>query len=340
MQRKFKAGLIAGLMVALAGCSSNQDAAPALPELGTNPERLYLAGLSSGGYMAHQLHLAWPEQVQGVAIFAAGPYGCARGGLVDALQRCMFIQRGAPQAATSLALIEEEAAAGNLGDPQALAGDRVFLYHGLGDRVVHPRVGEALQATYQQLVGDQLHVHQQPQAGHGLPTLSTGVDCAASAAPYVNACGFAGAAVSMAHLDGAPRGASELTASVQSFDQRPFFEDSRGLADQGYYYQPAACAADPQSCGLVMVLHGCDQAAEQVGLAFIEQSGYLEAAEAHQLVVLFPQARSRTANPKACWDWWGLESRDYDTRTGRQMRALHSLWQAAQVQEAPRSTAR
>lgn len=37
--------------------------------------KVYLAGVSSGGYMANQLHLAYSTLFSGAAIFAAGPWG-------------------------------------------------------------------------------------------------------------------------------------------------------------------------------------------------------------------------------------------------------------------------
>ena len=47
-----------------------------------------LSGLSSGAYMAGQYHLAFAENVDGVAMIAAGPVYCAQNSLGLALEHC------------------------------------------------------------------------------------------------------------------------------------------------------------------------------------------------------------------------------------------------------------
>ena len=36
-----------------------------------------------------------------------------------------------------------------------------------------------------------------------------------------------------------------------------------------------------------------------------EQAGYASWADANDIVVLYPQAKTTTANPEGCWDWFG-----------------------------------
>lgn len=317
--------VLAGLV--LAGCSGKGESWPTLPDVRTDPQRVYLAGLSSGGYMAHQLHLAWPEEVRGVAVFAAGPYGCAREGVSAALQRCMGVLRGAPNLEQTLGIIRQASADGALGDLDRLAQSRVFIYQAGADPVIHRQVSGVLQQTYAQLVPEGLLSHQGRLAGHGIPTLDQGVACALTASPYVNACGYAGAAESLAHLDGEVRHpvAAEAAGQLLKFDQQPLRGASKGMADWGYVYLPPGCAEG--GCGLNLVLHGCDQGVEKVGEDFIHLSGYLQQADARQLVTVFPQIRTTLPNPKGCWDWWGYESKAFDTRQGPQMQALRGIWQ-------------
>lgn len=311
----------------LTGCSSAEQQEPPLPALNTDPERLYLAGLSSGGYLAHQLHLAWPDEVRGIAVFAAGPYGCAREGLSAALHRCMGVSRGAPQVNQTLEVIHSAAKAGAIGDPEALKNSRVYLYQGAADPLIHARVSQTLQQTYAQLVPDGLLSYTHPLAGHGFPTLTQGVLCSLTHSPYVNACGYDGAAASLQQLDGEIRRevSAEPRGNLTRFDQQAFKGASKGLADWGYVYIPPGCTKG--NCGLQVVLHGCDQTAEQVGEDFIRLSGYLSQADARDLVLLFPQARASLPNPKGCWDWWGYESKVFDTREGPQMKAIRAMWQ-------------
>jgi len=313
----------------LIGCGRGADDYPPLPEMQLDSERFYIGGLSSGGYMAQQLHLAWPEEVQGVAIFAAGPYGCARAGVNTALLQCMATTRGRPDASALVARARADAEEGKLGDLDRLNTSRVFIYQAEGDPVVHAPVSQAGIDFYKQLVPErQLEVKQGAAAGHGLPTRNQGVACSQTRSPFINACGFSGAELSLDHLDGSQRRPlpSEPQGELKAFSQRPFSDNSRGMADYGYYYQPPNCDGSAD-CGLKLVLHGCEQGAEKLGQEMIQKSGYLEQADARNLVVVFPQIQSTLPNPKGCWDWWGYESSAFDTREGPQVEGLRGIWQ-------------
>src|SRR5690348_13229228 len=52
------------------------------------PSTVTVAGLSSGGYMAVQLQVAYSQSIFGTAVFAGGPYYCALGSLNSALGYC------------------------------------------------------------------------------------------------------------------------------------------------------------------------------------------------------------------------------------------------------------
>lgn len=321
-------GLLLVLMFGIAACSKQEVNQPDLPHLQTDTERVYLAGLSSGGYLVHQLHLAWPYEIRGVAVFAAGPYACAEAGVTAALFNCMAVSRGAPTAAATLAKIAQAYQKDHISNPQMLASSRVYLYRAGADPVIAAPVMQVLEETYAQLAPEGLLTHVQPQAGHGLPSLDAGVACNATAAPYVNACGYSGAAASLQHLDGAPRRQvqTEPQGEILEFNQQPFKAlGSKNLADTGFYYVPEQCQEG--GCGTLIVLHGCEQAAEQVGSDFVRLSGFLPEADARNLVVVFPQIKSSLANPKSCWDWWGYESSAFATRGGPQMQSLRAIWQ-------------
>src|SRR5205814_4993003 len=76
-------GLVALLIV------SAQAAAEPLPALHAAREGVTASGVSSGGYMAVQLHVAHSTSVAGVGVIAGGPYYCAQGSLFTALYNCM-----------------------------------------------------------------------------------------------------------------------------------------------------------------------------------------------------------------------------------------------------------
>src|SRR5688572_21506454 len=104
-----------------------------------------VSGVSSGGYMAVQMHIAYSSRVHGAAAIAAGPYYCARGSLWSARDECMT---GAPAPSRSDAeRFEREKRI----DPLAnLPAARVWLFSGTQDRTVVPGVvagaGEAVRA--------------------------------------------------------------------------------------------------------------------------------------------------------------------------------------------------
>ena len=58
------------------------------PSLDIDPERVTVSGISSGGHMATQLHIAYSDLFSGVAVLSGGPFNCAGNSLVTALKLC------------------------------------------------------------------------------------------------------------------------------------------------------------------------------------------------------------------------------------------------------------
>ncbi|WP_232364957.1 hypothetical protein [Salinimonas marina] len=54
-------------------------------ELTLTADAITVSGLSSGGYMANQFHLAYSDRVDGAAIISAGPFYCAQNDITVAL---------------------------------------------------------------------------------------------------------------------------------------------------------------------------------------------------------------------------------------------------------------
>src|SRR3954451_21625177 len=89
--------VVSGLLVAwsmLAGKATL--ASERLPSFNVDLGQTTVSGLSSGGYMAIQFHIAFSETVRGAGIVAAGPYFCAEGQpFPNALFRCTQTFMGA-----------------------------------------------------------------------------------------------------------------------------------------------------------------------------------------------------------------------------------------------------
>ena len=322
--------LFLSLILACAACSS--PPLPKLPKLNIDQERIAVAGMSSGAYMATQVHLAYSDHLIGAALVAGGPYGCAEADLDTALSTCMAAQPSAPDAEKLAEIVKQRSSQQQLAPLSGLAGDRVLVLHGNRDGIVAEAVSRASGDVYSALAQDPaaagLNVRwdgARPFA-HTFPTEATGTACSESAAPYLGKCAFDAAGVLMQELfetaQQAP--AASATGALREFDQQAHQPDGIDamLAERGYLYVPKSCAS--KACGLLIAFHGCQQNAEKIGQAFVRDAGFNRWADALNVVVLYPQTRASylPLNPKACWDWWGFTGKDYDTRNGVQMRWL------------------
>jgi poly(3-hydroxybutyrate) depolymerase len=293
-----------------------------------------VSGFSAGGYMAVQFHVAHSTLVRGAGIFAAGPYYCAGNSLNDALGRCMNGDDGIP--ADALASLTSRLALDEEIDPIAgLVDDRVYLWHGSADDVVAKSVVDALEAYYATLVTpESIERVEFEGASHTFPADdATLPPCDVTTEPFIGQCGYDGARHMFDHLYGAapPGRAADGAGELRVVNQAPYVRavGAAGMADRGWLYLPQACAGPgaPGRCRLHVVFHGCKQGASYVEDAFVRRSGYLAAADAADVVVLFPQAEPsfQPLNPNGCWDWWGYGSEAYATRRGPQVMAVKAM---------------
>jgi poly(3-hydroxybutyrate) depolymerase len=328
--------LIAGLL-SMTCAGSARAADGALPALALDSARTTVSGLSSGAYMAHQLHIAYSDHVAGAALIAGGPYHCAEGTLQTALSSCMtpFASKGPD--VTALARHANEASkAGAIAPLSGLAGDRVLILHGKADQTVAESLSADTGALYRALsafADPPLRLREDFARGftHTFPTVDAGASCETAGAPYVGKCGFDAAAAIFESLYGKPAhaAAAQADGELRTFDQDALRADGNDafLAATGYVYLPKECAGGRKSCALHIAFHGCQQNADTVGEAFVKDAGYNRWADAYDVVVLYPQARAsmEPLNPKGCWDWWGYAGAKYDTREGVQLRAVAAM---------------
>src|SRR5882762_3922027 len=64
------------------------DAIVALPSYKIDPSKVFVAGISSGGFFAVQMHVAHSATFKGAAIYAGGVYHCAQDSVAIALAAC------------------------------------------------------------------------------------------------------------------------------------------------------------------------------------------------------------------------------------------------------------
>lgn len=298
-------------------------AADPLPALNAETTTLTVSGVSSGGFMAIQMHVAHSSRVKGAAALAAGPYYCAQGSFWTAYNHCMTPSAWTPLPAASLLATQTRSLAqlGRIDPVRHLAGAKVWLFGGTRDRTVLPEVVAAA-ARYYATFGADVALVQDKPAGHGMVTERAGGACAATEAPYINDCDYDAAGALLGHLLGTLAAPGSENGRLVAFDQKPF---DAGLAQTGYLYVPRACEAG--GCRVHVAFHGCRQNAEAVGERFVREAGYNRWADTNRLVVLYPQVRASVwpFNPRACWDWWGYTGPEYHTRRAPQIRAVMAM---------------
>jgi len=326
-------------------------AADPLPALGADVRQITVSGISSGGYMSVQFHVAHSDRVSGAGILAGGPYECAEGSSFRALNNCMAPDADDPVPATrvTLARVSDDADAGRIDAPSGLTGDRVWLFSGDRDETVERPVMDALAAFYRTWIsGDALAYVKLPDAGHAMISADDpGANaCETSDPPFINQCPlpappgglFDAPGALLNHLLGPLQAkAAEATGEIIPFDQTPFTDQAGalGMGRTGYAYVPESCR--DQACQVHVAFHGCRQSADQIGTTYVTEAGYNRWAESNRLIILYPQTIPRYGwtwsgwwpswvfNPKGCWDWWGYEDEDYATAQGVQIKSVMAM---------------
>jgi poly(3-hydroxybutyrate) depolymerase len=334
--------ILSFLLLLLIGSTLESGAAERLRGYGADLSQTSASGISSGGYMAVQLHVAHSSVVKGVGVLAAGPYYCAEGSVWVAYYNC-----ATPDASTPLpdlprlqGITDRLAADGHIDSTVNLAEARVWLFAGTNDRTVRPAVVEGLRRYYRHYVRADSHIVyvDSIKAGHGMITSDFGRACETTGTPFINDCDYDAAGRLLEHIYGpltVPAG--NATGRVVEFDQREFAGGdaySISMGNSGFAYVPSPCEVD--RCRVHIAFHGCRQSAEAIGQTFVEHAGYNRWADANRLIVLYPQTVRRWGwgvaarwsyvfNPRGCWDWWGYTGAVYHTRAAPQIRAVRAM---------------
>ncbi|MFF9017092.1 PHB depolymerase family esterase [Streptomyces sp. NPDC014870] len=334
-----------------AGPSGTSVAAPAAPAaLAPVPGQLtpyavdavYSSGISSGGYMATQLHVAYSGTFSGSAVFASGPYNCAQNTLSTALNACMNTTQD-----LQLAQLEQTTrtwSSQGLVDPVAnLAGDPVYVFSGSGDATVKRPVADAL-ADYYGRFGAQVRYDRSTAAGHAWISPLGPNSCTVTQSPYINNCGFDAERDLLGHLRGSVAAPSTAPGgSLIRFDQNGYAPGGSAaalsLGAEGFVYVPKSCS-DGATCSLMVALHGCKQGYgyQGFGTQFVDRAYLNEYADTNDMIVLYPQAAATGTleNPNGCWNWWGyLGDSAYARHGGKQIEAIMGMVRALRGSTPP-----
>lgn len=316
------------LLIVLAACG-RETAEPVVDASTYNIDagRIGVSGISSGAYMAGQVHLSHSSIFSGVAIIAGGPYFCAMGDLSRALGPCMKGGEFGVDALIDYA--HEAAAAGKIDSLANLDDDHVWIFHGLKDTVVDRSASEAAADLYARLLSENaVTLITNVAVVHGLPTLDSGQPCDTFGAPFLYACDYDAAGEILKTLHATLSERTTARGELRTIAQPGF--DAADMLEQAYLYVPVSCAQG-SACGIHVALHGCSQSSEYVADAFAAGAGFNEWAEANQMLVLYPQvgsSRIAPMNPYGCWDWWGYTGADYASKEGPQIKVIKATLDA------------
>lgn len=320
------------------------QAAVALPAYVVDSTHVSVSGLSSGGFMASQLHVAYSATFRrGAGVVAGGPFYCAEGLLTNATGRCMdATATNKPPTSRLIGITNDWAAAGYIDPPSNLSGAKVYLYSSPADTTVKKLVMDEAYNYYANYMASGSIVYKNNiSSEHAMVTDYHGNACSYKGTPYINNCGFdlAGAMLDWIHGPLNAKNTGALAGSLIEFDQSEFLANptTHGMAATGWLYVPVNCA-NQGTCKLHVALHGCQQDPTKIGDQFYSKTGYNKWADSNDIIVLYPQtAPSSSGNPNGCWDWWAYDDANYAKKSGRQMAAIKAMVDRV-MSGKPRST--
>jgi hypothetical protein len=334
------------------------------PVLNIDRSAITVSGLSSGGFMAHQFHIAFSKLVTGAGVLAGGPFRCVEtisnpyywfwsvplDRVSAATLACSHyfgdryygLRPSPPKADASVRLIRDAWAQRVIDDPANLAGHKVWLFHGRSDDLVPSEVENVVKQVYEAFGLRAPNLQSDfnasgPAANHGMPVgrfVGTSKfpvrTCGEHAPPFVIQCGFEAAELLLRHLY--PENFKDASAdpdrdgTLLPFDQGEFFDARDGTASlHGVGYVYVPAQCGREVCRLHVAFHGCNQDMDSIQDDFFHDAGYNRWAATNNIAVLYPQTTQALVNPNRCWDFWGYSGLGYATQQGTQMRAVKAM---------------
>lgn len=305
-----------------------------------DPARVAVTGISSGAFMATQVQLAYPELFPRAAMLAGGPYDCA-----VIVRNCLAPSEVSDtQMAYILDRVKTNVSRGLLGNPGNLQNGIAYVLYGTSDNVVGTAIAGSVTQFYKklQLIYDLkgLAISEDiGDFGHTFPTYLSPPnlpvnyplghdDCRKPIAPYLGHCNFDAAKAILQHLypeASAGEEPADTSGALLTVDASTLGETAGAfIDDKAYAYVPSACNKDG-SCGLLVVLHGCNQSRETIGETFVRNVGFNRWAADYHVIVVYPQTQVADGNYGGCWDWLGYTGENFDTRLGPQMRFIADI---------------
>ena len=302
-----------------------------------DPAKVFVAGISSGGFFAVQMDVAHSATFKGAAVYAGGVFWCANDSVAVALAACGGEGLYAPELTQSEEYLDTESSLGNI-DPEAnLAGKPVYLWSGTQDTVVNPKAMDDLASEYAHYGASPIVFDSTFPAEHGWESPDGSLACGTLGEPYMIVCDQGAQPydsektwLTMFLHTLRPKNAGKLQGSLLQFDQTPFGATASNSMDTtGWVFVPQNCAKG-QTCSLIVAFHGCNQNQSLIGNTYAAESGIDEWADRNDIVVLYPYAIVSSTvpyNPQGCWDWWGYDDPNYALKSGTQISIVFKMVQ-------------
>jgi poly(3-hydroxybutyrate) depolymerase len=319
--------LAAGLGISLP-LSASADAASTLGSYNVNPNTVTVAGVSSGGFMAVQLQVAYSKSIFGTAVIAGGAYYCAQGDITVALGACSTgIGVSVPPL---VSYSNSQASAGYIDPTSNIGGKPIYMFSGALDSVDHQLTMDDLYTYYESFTTKgKITYNKNTDAEHSWVTPDGANPCDLLLAPFLNNCGIDVEQTFLSLFYGTlnARNNGKLGGSFVQFDQNPYCPKGNCRAidmdSTAWVFVPRNCAT-LEACRIVITLHGCLSNQQTIGTAFIKGSGINEWADTNNIIVVYPQAIASITplNEFGCWDWWGYTNSNYALKGAPQMSAI------------------
>jgi hypothetical protein len=193
------------LVAAAAWFGGYASAAEPLRRFPADPDQVSVSGISSGAFMANQLHIAHSAGIMGAGIIAGGLYGCAVDSVTTngvfslvalAVGPCMSVPTLLKPVESYAKVVSYLAAQGWIDPPSNLSRSHVYMFTGEADQVVNFKTVELGRDLYLRLgvpesqIAFRYHDLPAPGAGHSWVTKNFGNKCAANSLPFINRCTY------------------------------------------------------------------------------------------------------------------------------------------------------
>ncbi|MDY6991708.1 MAG: poly(3-hydroxybutyrate) depolymerase, partial [Pseudomonadota bacterium] len=200
-----------------------------LPGYGVDLTQTSVSGLSSGGFMAMQLHVAYSDKIMGAGIIAGGPYYCAGAYqfntfISNALTLCMNPIGAGPPSKKLFNKAQTFAKQGLIADLDDLKDDNIYLFSGTEDNTVKTKVVDKTYEFYKWagVAETQIKYVKDVPAGHAIITHHEDDNpCSHTGKPFINDCDFFQSHRILKHLygDALKPAAKQLSGNMITFDQ-------------------------------------------------------------------------------------------------------------------------